>query len=95
MASGMGRIIICMCKCRLSALQLAASALELCVTARTHAAPASWRRIVAALQDIQKSPWKTIKYVFDREVMEVSITACVRHLPLPPCRQHGSDIRAL
>ncbi len=27
-------------------------------------------RVVQALEEVQKSPWKTVKYIFDRDVME-------------------------
>ncbi len=28
-------------------------------------------QVTKALMEVSKSPWKTIKYIFDREVMEV------------------------
>ncbi len=37
-----------------------------------------------ALVEISKSPWKTIKYVFDREVSPVSSVCLPSPLPLTP-----------
>ena len=39
-------------------------------------------KIVKALEEIQKWPFKTIKYVFDKEVMEVFK---VGRVPVPAC----------